>query len=366
MKMKRLVLCMMLSLALIVTFIPVISFAQDEENIDQVFEEDYDPGVEENNDQVVEEDVQANDFEEPNEENSSETKHLLDNPVSDDRKAQLEEAFANQQFVLGSSYTDPVYDNAGKIKLYYPEPSGTYYLGREMRVAFKVYDTWTSYYTMPVYGVWDANGNYVEAFAGEIANADQWTEYTDSIYLNPSKYHLGTYIFMIFNVPCDSSGKEVDGWDQWSNVPYTYIRFNATCTHSWRQAVQDAAGYLKNGIGCDQCAICGAIVNSRTIPGWSTKYVKSAKAKKGKKSLTVKWKKQSKKNQKKFDGYEIRYSTDGNIYTAKAITVSKKAKSKKIGKLAKKTKYYVWISSYKNVNGVRNYSNWSWGTVKTK
>ena len=95
--------------------------------------------------------------------------------------------------------------------------------------------------------------------------------------------------------------------------------------------------------------------------------VKSLKVKKAKKAFTVKWKKQSKKNQKKFNGYQVRYSTKADMSGAKTVKASKKAKSKKVKKLAKKTNYYVQVRTYTVKSGKTFYSNWSpVKTVKTK
>ena len=126
------------------------------------------------------------------------------------------------------------------------------------------------------------------------------------------------------------------------------------------------SGYLTNGLSYDKCSMCGKVINKVTIAGYSTSYVKSFKVSKGKKCFTAKWKKQSKVNQKKFDGYQIRYSTSSSMSNAKSVYVKKSAKSKKISKLKKKTKYYVQVRTYKNVGGVKNFSKWSTKSVKTR
>lgn len=93
------------------------------------------------------------------------------------------------------------------------------------------------------------------------------------------------------------------------------------------------------------------------------------KLKKGKKSFTVKWKKQSAKMAtSRITGYQIRYSTDASMEGAKAKTVKGyKKTSAKIKKLAKKKKYYVQIRTYMKADGKTCYSAWSSvKTVKTK
>ena len=88
---------------------------------------------------------------------------------------------------------------------------------------------------------------------------------------------------------------------------------------------------------------------------------------KGKKSFTVKLKKQSNKNLKQFNGYQIMYSTKADMSGAKTVNASKKAKTKTIKKLKKKTTYYVKVRSFTKKGGVTYYSKWSpVKKVKTK
>ena len=89
--------------------------------------------------------------------------------------------------------------------------------------------------------------------------------------------------------------------------------------------------------------------------------VKITKAKASGKSATVKWKKVSKKNQKKIAKIQIQYSTDKNFASADTkIKFAKKNKtSLKIKKLRSKKTYYVRIRSYKVINGTAHVSKWS-------
>ena len=93
------------------------------------------------------------------------------------------------------------------------------------------------------------------------------------------------------------------------------------------------------------------------------KPAKISKPAKGKKKMTVKWKKASKKDitYKALDGYEIQYSLSSDFSSAdtKTATASRKAKSKAIKKLQSKQIYYVRIRTYKNAGGVKLYSDWS-------
>ena len=91
--------------------------------------------------------------------------------------------------------------------------------------------------------------------------------------------------------------------------------------------------------------------------------VKISKPKAAKKKVTVKWKKVSKKNQKKIQGIEIRVM--GPDYN-KTFTAGKKKTSKKIKGLRSKTKYTVSVRAYKWVGGVKHVSAWKSKTVKVK
>ena len=136
--------------------------------------------------------------------------------------------------------------------------------------------------------------------------------------------------------------------------------------HTWKH-ITNAAGLLKSGSEYDQCSVCKKKQNVKTLAGYATYYVKSFKVKKAKKAFTAKWKKQSKANQKKFNGYQIRYSTKSDMSGSKFATASKKSKSKKIKKLKAKTKYYVQVRTYTKSGGTTFYSKWSAKkSVKTK
>ena len=88
--------------------------------------------------------------------------------------------------------------------------------------------------------------------------------------------------------------------------------------------------------------------------------VKIAKPSAGKRSITVKWKKVSKKNRKKIAGIQIQYSTDRKFKkNAKTVTAKKTASSKKIKRLKSKKKYYVRVRAYKKAKGKMHISKWS-------
>lgn len=130
-------------------------------------------------------------------------------------------------------------------------------------------------------------------------------------------------------------------------------------SHQYEQVVKPA-GLHTDGLKYDLCKVCGTTRNSTRLDGYALYYVKSPKAKGSKKALTVSWRKQSKANQKKFNGYQIRYSRDNTWRTdVRTVTAKKSAKSKKIKKLQSKTYYYVQVRSYTYANGKYFYSQWS-------
>lgn len=89
-----------------------------------------------------------------------------------------------------------------------------------------------------------------------------------------------------------------------------------------------------------------------------------SKAKAGKKSFTVKWKKQKTQT----TGYEIRYSTNKKMKKATVIkNIKAKKTSQKVSKLKAKKTYYVQIRTYKTVKGKKYVSEWSKSkSVRTK
>ena len=94
------------------------------------------------------------------------------------------------------------------------------------------------------------------------------------------------------------------------------------------------------------------------------KTTKVKRLKKGSKSITVKWKKQT----KQVDGYQIQYSTNKKFKGAKTVTLTgAKKTTKRIKGLKGKKKYYVRIQTFKKVNGRYYFSDWSKvKRVKTK
>lgn len=141
--------------------------------------------------------------------------------------------------------------------------------------------------------------------------------------------------------------------------------------HSWdggviTQAV--AEGVAGNRIfTCTKCGLTRTEVIPAIVYPTDLPNVKISKPKAGKKKMTVKWKKVSKKNKKKISGIEIQVATDpGFTNIVKISTGSKKKTSKVIKGLNPKTKYYVRIRAYKNASDGKHVSYWKSKSVKVK
>lgn len=82
---------------------------------------------------------------------------------------------------------------------------------------------------------------------------------------------------------------------------------------------------------------------------------------KGKRSFTVKWKRQfTKMSSSRITGYQIRYSRSSKMTGAKIKTIKGYGhKYKKVKRLKAKKRYYVQVRTYKKVSGKNYYSGWS-------
>ena len=137
--------------------------------------------------------------------------------------------------------------------------------------------------------------------------------------------------------------------------------------HDYAGAVTKPASEGVTGVMTYTCRRCSdhytrnipAIVYPTDLP-----VVKISKPKAGKKKMTVKWKKVSKKNQKKISGIQIQVATDPGFTNIIAVTTAgKKKTSKAIKGLQSKTRYYVRIRAYAAGNHV---SIWKSKSVKVK
>ena len=162
----------------------------------------------------------------------------------------------------------------------------------------------------------------------------------------------------------------------------------ASCVHQWNSTytVDVPSTINHTGIESIHCKKCGAVKpgTARETPvivlnsgsgSWidlavDTYYevrstaipvvrITKIKAKKG--SMVAKWKKSSKKQQAKFSGYQIQYSTKRN-FTGKTITKgTAKTGSKQvvIRRLKRKTTYYVRMRRFRKEGDNVIFSNWS-------
>ena len=118
---------------------------------------------------------------------------------------------------------------------------------------------------------------------------------------------------------------------------------------------------------CTRCGVSRteaipAIVYPADLPK-----VKITKPKAGKRKVTVKWKKISKKNRKKIQGIEIQIAADpGFTDIIQTATGSKKKTSKVIKGLEPKKKYYIRIRAYINAADGKHVSYWKSKSVKVK
>ncbi len=97
----------------------------------------------------------------------------------------------------------------------------------------------------------------------------------------------------------------------------------------------------------------GTLTKTFKINPKPTKITKLTKAKK---AFTVKWSKKTTQT----TGYQIYYTTSTTRKNGKTVTISKTSTtSKKISNLKSKKKYYVWVRTYKTVDGTKYYSSWS-------
>lgn len=259
-----------------------------------------------------------------------------------------------------ASYDDPIIDEEGYIKIFYPEPYDEYCIGNSMNIEASVYDTWSDASTMPVTAVYDSNDKLIDFVEGGIAGANRWTSYSGAIYFDPAKYIPGRYVFAIINVPCHEDGTPLKNWTE-MDVPIAAM-FIDLVNHSFSpwNVIRNATE-ADPGVKSHYCYNCGRTFTasiaqlSPTLPKVSIK-----KPKGGKKMMTVKWKKVSKKNQKKIAKIEVQFSQDRNFKSGVYHGFAKKSKSSvKVKKLAPKKTYYVRIRAYKVSGGAVHVSAWS-------
>ena len=129
-------------------------------------------------------------------------------------------------------------------------------------------------------------------------------------------------------------------------------------------AVTAANSTLAAATAAKNAAIAAAVAATAPVEIIDLPTVKISKPAAAKKKITVKWKKISKKNQKKISGIQIQVATDpGFTNIVKTATAGKKKTSKVIKGLRPKTKYYVRIRAYAAGD---HYSVWKSKSAKVK
>ena len=112
--------------------------------------------------------------------------------------------------------------------IYYPEEDSCYCLADSMEVDVDVMDTYSDAYTCPMLLIFNSNDKLVESFKGNIpVEVDDWTNYSDFIKLNLSKYTSGTHYLWVVNFPCDEYANIDDYYyDNWyDECEWTWVRF---------------------------------------------------------------------------------------------------------------------------------------------
>ena len=139
--------------------------------------------------------------------------------------------------------------------------------------------------------------------------------------------------------------------------------------HDHVGAVTRAASEGVPGVMTYTCRRCGDHYTRSIAAIWypaDLPAVKISKPKAGKRKLTVRWKKVSKKNQKKIQGIEIQVATDPGftniVYHAYA---GKKKTSRAVKGLQSKARYYVRVRAYNDAGG-RHVSTWRSKSAKVK
>ena len=172
---------------------------------------------------------------------------------------------------------------------------------------------------------------------------------------------------------CTQDGIESIHCSICNNVKEGSARFIKATGHSFGPwTVTKAATEINTGEQTRTCSVCG-YTETQTIPQLSSSEivdlpaVKISKPKAGKKKVTVKWKKVSKKNRKKIQGVEIQIAADpGFTNIVKTAKGSKKKVSKVVKGLKSKTKYYVRIRAYRNAADGKHVSVWKTKSFKVK
>lgn len=158
---------------------------------------------------------------------------------------------------------------------------------------------------------------------------------------------------------CTNKGEKEFACKICGNKRKETLQANGHSFSKWKTT--KAATEVSTGSQSHKCSSCGK-VETKVIPMLkpSLPAIKISKPKTAKKSAIIKWKKVSKKNQKKIGNIQIQYSLDKKFKKGvKTTTAKKTATAKRIKKLTSKKKYYVRIRAYKKAGGKIKVSKWS-------
>ena len=122
--------------------------------------------------------------------------------------------------------------------------------------------------------------------------------------------------------------------DEYYVIEQTYLKKYSLTTDTSSGKITDSNEETASSVSSSEKTDSSQV--NKNIPK-----VKNLSAKAGKKSLTLKWKKLSKKQKKNASYIQIQYSKSHDFSAAKTVKAKKTAASKKISKLKSKTTYYV-------------------------
>lgn len=122
-----------------------------------------------------------------------------------------------------------VTDDEGYIEIRTPFENAVYYAGDQVPVDFSVYDTWSDCYSRPVERIRDHNYEDLIHNDLEIADVDDWSDYSG--YIDLGGYRPGKYYYSINILPVNEDGSEVDNFgaikQPYAEVPFTIKKFSS-------------------------------------------------------------------------------------------------------------------------------------------
>lgn len=197
--------------------------------------------------------------------------------------AQADGASANQ-----TAKVQEYYDFTNMVRMasepYYltevlPKPNSVVTKGDRLFVKFYARDTWKSYYTKPLVGIFNSKDElvYLNQNQDTVSTSGQDT-YSGYLSWNTKTAAPGRYVVYIVNAPCYSNGQLVDNWDEF-DCPYIKTDFTLKAaaqahTHAygaWKTV--KAPTVFATGKKESKCKYCNAKI-TKLAKGDSVKYVK--------------------------------------------------------------------------------------------